>query len=267
MYLDDEKHLLDDVCFDITFFKSVLLYNGNSFSKKIYNCLLQSDKIHPDNAHNAEPPDFFSDELNIMFDVFRVNDSEIKKSYNPTFISEDKMKREVESSWISKELPNVTNNLICIDKDWASDEIHNINHYLKNMKRVISEHLSSKGHPNKIKEIWKQKHPNISRKGLLIYDETENYFQGYCIPHPSGQLAFICDSTKPVSFYLPWMDKDVMESIYQSDCDFLIWYAPYKWCGGFTRKIDKSFPHTIILDTRFPRTDFIEYDYSKFTRT
>ena len=267
MYLDDEKHLLQDVCFDMNFSKMVLLYNRNSFCKKIHKCFAQPDKIQSDNGHDAEPPDFFSDDLDIMFDITRINDSEIKKSYNPTFISENRMLKEIEASWIAKEFPNVADNLICIDKDWGSDTIHNINHYLKNTKRVISEHLSSKGHPSKIKDIWQQKHPTISRKGLLIYDETENYFQGHCESHSSGQFTFVWDSTKPIIFYQPWMDKNVVEQIYQSDCDFLIWYAPYKWCGSFTRKTDKSFPHIVILDTRFPRNDFIEYDYSKFTRT
>ena len=31
------------------------------------------------NGHDMLPPDFFSDSINIMFDVTRVNDSEIKK--------------------------------------------------------------------------------------------------------------------------------------------------------------------------------------------
>lgn len=267
MYHDNEVNLLQNVCDDALFFKTVQLYNGNSFCKKIYRCLQQSDKIQNDCGHDAEPPDFFSDELDIMFDIARVNDSEIKKTYNPTFISERKMQREVENSWIAQEIPNISDNLICVSKDWASDEIHNIQHYQKNMKRVIGEHLSSNGHPNKINDIWLRKHPDISRKGLLIYDETENYFQGTCIPQSSGQWAFIWDFTKPLTFYKPWMDKNIVEQIYQSDCDFLIWYAPYKWCGDFTRKIDKSFPHIVILDTRFNRTDYVDYDYSTFTRT
>ncbi len=212
------------------------------------------------------PPDFYSDELNIMFDIYRVNDSEVKKSYNPTAIAERKMEHEVRDSWSAEVCPQAFDNLICIDKDWGSDEIHKIQYYIKNIKRVTNDHLSSSAHPNKIKDIWMHEHPNITRKGFVVYDETVNYFHGCCIPYSSDQWAFIWDSAKPL-FYLPWMDKNVMEPIYRSDCDFLIWCAPHKFCGDFTIKIDKSFPHTVIIDTRFPRTDFIEYDYSKFTRT
>lgn len=267
MYKDNEASLLQEVCNNILLSEKVLLYNNNSFCKHIYRCLEQTNKIQNDSGHDAESPDFYSDELNIMFDIARVNDSEIKKTYNPTFISEQKMQQEIEKSWIAQEIPNISDNLICVDKDWDSDEIHNINHYLKNMKRVIGKHLSSDGHSNKIKDIWVRKHPNISRKGLLIYDETENYFQGICIPHSSEQWAFIWDYSKPLTFYKPWMDENIVKSIYQSDCDFLIWYAPYKWCGDFTRKTDRTFPRIIILDTRFNRTDYINYDYSKFIRT
>lgn len=264
MYLDNEKNILEQICNDLSP-ESVLLYNGNSFSKKIYQCLQQVDKMQSDFGHDAEPPDFYSDDLDIMFDVARLNDSEIKKSYNPTFIAERKMQQEVEQSWIAQELSNVSDKLLCIDKDWASDEVHNMNHYLKNMKRVIGDHLSSNGHPNKIKDIWMKKHPNISRKGLLMYDETENYFQGQCLPYSSGQWLFITNTPK-VIFYLPWMDKNIMEPIYQSDCDFVIWCMPYKWCGN-TLKWDKKFPHTVILDTRFQRTDYFDYDYPSFTRS
>ena len=49
-------------------------------------------------GHNALPPDFYSDELNIMFDIYRVNDSEVKKSYNPTAIAERKMEHEIRDS-------------------------------------------------------------------------------------------------------------------------------------------------------------------------
>lgn len=267
MYFDNEAHILQNFCLDAKEFKTVLLYNGNSFCKKIYRSLMQVDKIQNDCGHNAEPPDFFSNELNIMFDIARVNDSEIKKSYNPTFISERKAEQEIKSSWIATKLSNIDDKLMVIDKDWDSDVIHKMERYQKNMERVITDHLSSKAHPNKIKDIWLKKHPAISRKGLLIFDDTENYFQGICIPYLSGQWAFIYDLAKPITFYKPWMDKNIMQSIHQSDCDFLIWYAPYKSYGEFTRKMDKTFPHTVILDTRFSRTDYIDYDYSTFTRT
>ncbi len=266
MYRDNEFNILQNVSTNMLDTR-IMYFNGNSFCKKIIKCLKKLDKITHDNKHNAEPPDFYSDEMNIMFDVACVNDSEVKRTYNPTFIAERKMQHEVEQSNISKIIPNITDKLICIDKNWGSDIIHNMNCYQKNMKRVINDHLSSKGNPNKIQDIWLRRHPKITRKGLLIYDETENYFQGRCMPYRFGQWCFEFDISNPVLFYKPWMDKNIMDSIYQSDCDFLIWCMPYKWASDFTRRVDEFFPQVVILDTRFERTDYIDYDYSRFSRT
>lgn len=244
-----------------------LLFNGNSFEKKICKCINKFNELTNNSGHNALPPDFYSDELNIMFDIYRVNDSEIKKSYNPTAIAERKMEQEVRDSWIAEVCPQAVDNLICIDENWGSDKIHKMQYYIKNIKRVANDHLSSSVHPNKIKDIWMHEHPNITRKGLVVYDETENYFQGEAIYNPLvNQWQYLIDATKPVRLYQPWMDGNILNQIYDSDCDFLIWFMPYKWCELLSEfKID--FPQIIIMDTRFPRTDFIEYDYSKFTRT
>ena len=267
MYLDNEENILQNLFYELIFDRT-LLYNGNSFCKKIYQCLKQVDKMVNDSGHDAEPPDFYSDKLNIMFDVARVNDSEKKKKYNPAFIAEREMQNRIEKSWIGQDISNISNNLICIDKDWDSDIIHKMKYYQKNMNRVIFEHLSSKGHSDKIKDIWLQKHPSISRKGLLIYDETGNYFQGQRIPsNLPGKWAYKYEANIKELFYKPWMDKNIMNIVCQSSCDFLIWYAPYKWDDNFTQKIDKNFPDIVILDTRYPRNDCINYDYSAFVRT
>lgn len=230
-------------------------------NKKVF---VRYRETNPNGAYDALPPDFYSDEIDIMVDIYRVNDSEIKKTYNPTMIVEKKLQQEIEHSRISEIFPQATEKLICIDKDWYSDTIHNINNYIKNITRVTSEHLTSKAHPNKIHDIWTKKHPNITRKGLVVYDETENYFHGYKIPYPPNQWLY--NWTKPKIFYKPWMDKKIMQQIYKSDCDFLLWFMPYKCYDEFTRKMDKTFPQLVILDTRFPVEKYIEYDYSSFSR-
>ena len=263
MYLDYEKNQIKFLI-DACHMDNSLLANGNSYEKKIYNCISQFDKLVNNSGHNALPPDFYSDDINIMFDLYRVNDSEKRKNYNPTAIAERKMAHEIRESQFGKTFPDLVDNMICIDKDWGSDEFHNINNYINNIKRVTQKHLSSNGHPNKIQDIWMHEHPNITRKGLVVYDETENYFQGSCKPNLLGGWIFTWDK-KEVIFYEPWMDKDVLRPIYESSCDFLIWFMPYKH-GDFTRKIGTYFPEIVIIDTRFPRRNLIEYDYSKFTR-
>lgn len=266
MYFDDEKNQIEYLMRTVSLGNHLLISN-NAFEKKISKLISHFDELKNDSGHDKEPPDFYSNDMDIMFDIYRVNDSEVKKSYNPTMIAERKMQQEVEQSRIAEILPQATSNLICIDKDWGSDEIHNISQYIKNIKRVTNEHLSSKAHPNKIQDIWVKKHPIITRKGLVVFDETENYFQGQCVPYQSGQWLFIWDKSKPLTLYKPWMDKNILQPIYESGCDFLIWFMPYKFTHLVQHTKEGYFPIIVIMDTRFPRTDFIEYDYSKFTRT
>ncbi len=266
MYLDSELNQIKVLQLELSP-DSTLLLSGNAFERRIYRCIAHFHELTDNSGHDALPPDFYSSEMNIMFDIFRVNDSEIKKTYNPTMIAERNMQQRVEQSWIAKSCPQSLDKLVCIDKDYGSDEIHNITHYIKNIKRVTKEHLGSNEHPNKIREIWMDKHPDIALKGLVVYDETENYFQGQVRPHPaSGQWMLLWDSTKPLTFYKPWMDKNILQPIYDSECDFLIWFMPYKYTELFNAT-KENYPRIVIMDTRFPRTDFYEYDYSKFTRT
>lgn len=266
VFFDIEQNVLDWVVSGINH-GPVLLFNGNSFNKKIFKMFKNKSAYFINNSgHNAEPPDFYSEDLSIMFDVARINDSEIKKSYNPTFIAENKMKREVEESWLGSAIPNIGDKLICTDANWGSDAVHSIYRYKKNMMRVIKDHLSSSKHTNKIQELWVKNHPAIKYKGLLIFDETENYFKGTCLWYPPlGQWMLLTDEF--LTPYAPWMDKNIIDPIYQSDCDFLIWAMPYKKNGELTRYNRPDFPYAVILDTRYSRNTYIEYDYASFART
>ena len=268
MYLDSEEN---QIAFLMTMVSTgnYLLISNNAFEKEIFKLIGHFGELKNDSGHDKEPPDFYSNDMDIMFDIYRVNDSEVRKSYNPTMIAERKMQREVEQSGFVEIVPQAVRNLTCCDKDWDSDETHNISQYIKNVKRVTNEHLASKAHPNKIRDIWVKKHPTITRKGLVVFDETENYFQGRCVFHSLGQWLFIGDASKPLTLYKPWMDKNILQPIYESDCDFLIWFMPYKPFSQiqlvrYTK--EGYFPIIAIMDTRSPRTEFIEYDYSKFTR-
>ena len=265
MVFDSE---LEQLKFLNTHISGAHLYSANSFEKRILNCFRNIDKFRDNSGHDKNPPDFYSNELNIMFDIFRVNDSEVKRSYNPTAIAERKMQREVEQSWIADNFPNVSDKLFCIDENYGSVEIHTMEHYRNNVSRVIKEHLTSKGHPNKIKDIWEKEHPTITQKGLVIFDETENYFQGQCIKDPgSDDWVFINNTGGPWVIYEPWNDKDMVEPVYLSDCDFLVWFMPYKYCGTLVRKLGVYYPTMVILDTRYLRTDYVNYDHSVLVRS
>lgn len=263
MIYDAEQNILDDIREKLPN-SSILLMPPNSFCKKIKNALQQKE-ITNNSGHDANPPDFYSESLNIMFDAMRVNDSEVKKTYNPAYISERKMQEELEKALAAQGVENISGKLICISPDHGSDEIHKMKYYQKNMKRVINEHLSSKGHPDKIRDIWQTEHSSISRKGLVICDETENYFQGKCFPVPNSEKWMFYSTAIPPVLYKPWMDKNVMDPVYKSNCDFLVWYMPYKR-SPIAQDFDPFFPELVILDTRYPPQYYINYNYSELTR-
>ena len=80
LYLDNEKNQIEHLIM-MAEISNPLLINGNSFEKKICKCISRFNELTNNSCHNVLPPDFYSDDMNIMFDIYRVNDSEIKKTY------------------------------------------------------------------------------------------------------------------------------------------------------------------------------------------
>lgn len=61
-----------------------LLCNQTAFEKRIGSAIFKSWKKWIDtSAHNAPPPDFFSDKLKMMFDVTTIYDSEVPSNKRP----------------------------------------------------------------------------------------------------------------------------------------------------------------------------------------
>lgn len=254
MFLDNEIDVINYILDGLNHF-NVLLYNGNSFNKKIFRYIKNLDKFVENNGHNDFPPDFYSDEFSCMFDVMRINDSEIKKSYNPVKIRERKAENDIKESGILNIIN--PNNTVFINSKSSNNNEHTLKMYVKNCNRVMSQHIK------KI-NIWKSEHPNIKHKGLLIFDETECYFEGDVQHIYEDQFKFMWDANKPLRLHKPWMDISFMKNAYNSDLDFIVWFCPYKSHGTLWQQTHYNYPELIILDTRFPREDYIQYDISKF---
>lgn len=255
MFLDNETDIIN-LIFEHVHSSNVLLYSGNSFSKKILNYIKKIGTFTENNSHSALPPDFYSDEFSCMFDVMRINDSEIKKSYNPVKIRERQLEKEIKKSGILDMVsPNPT---IFIISEGRDDE-HSFKNYKKQCNRVMSEHIK------KI-SIWKNEHPDIKYKGLLIFDETNCYFEGCVIDVYVDLCAFLWDASKPIVYHKPWMDAAFIENAYKSDLDFVIWFCPYKPYGNLLQQTHYHYPKLVILDTRFPRYDFMQYCENKLQR-
>lgn len=70
MFLDKE---LDVICLLQAELKhsEPLLYKSNSFCKKVSRYIKSINSFSDNSGHEALPPDYYSDELNCMFDVMR----------------------------------------------------------------------------------------------------------------------------------------------------------------------------------------------------
>lgn len=254
---DNEQNIIKDIQLDLSN-KNVLLLNGNSFERKLLKYFRDIDSLIPHNAHSDPPPDYYSDKYKIMFDVMRVNDTEIeyiknnKIKYKNAKMSRER-KMEKEALDLLKYL-NISNDveIICNSE---SDDIneHSFENYKNNVTRVLSQHI------NKI-PIWKPEH-NDYYKGLLIFDETECCFNG-SIKYVKDELyTFKYDASKPLVIHEPWNDANFIQQAYQShDLDFIVWYCPYKQYSAIAMKTGTYIPKVVFIDVRYSRTNY--YDYS-----
>lgn len=229
---------------------SFLKIGGGSFCHKVITALHRATLLVNNSAHNCLPPDFFSDDLDIMFDVMRVNDSEKKKGKNPVFQEMHKSKTKVASLIKRVGLENVRN--VCIDLRSDNgpnyDEIHQFKYYKRQVVRVLKEHIS------KI-QIWQSEYPTIKRKGLVVHDEAGLFLQGHAKPAdvtPDGivnEWAYFIK--QPVVVHYPWMDIEFMQPLYDSKLDFVVWYRPFVYMSDGNRNLfDGKLPYLAVIDVR-----------------
>lgn len=203
-----------------------------------------------DNGHAALPPDFYSPTYNMMFDVLRINDSEVKKTYNPVKMRERKIHDKIMAEY--GDILSQDFELAVISETDKLNE-HTYKQYVKNARRVIGEHI-------KKVPLWEQKHPNIKHKGLFVCDETEVYFHGLAMPSgsPVPDYAWMRYVDMRHEFHKPWLDVNLIGQIYASSIDFVIWFCPHK-PFGVVRQLNCDFPEVTIIDTRFHFDKYVDY--------
>lgn len=250
----DENDIIEYVQ---SFLETAVLFNDNSFEKKILKMLKSPERLSQHNSHGDLPPDFISYNYSMMFDVMRVNDSEVKKDKNPVMQREGDMFNDLkESKFLKLVSPDVK--IICHSESENIEE-HSFDKYKRNVIRVTSKHLSSKAHKSKIKEIWENNNPEIKYKGFFIFDETEACFEGYIKHIIENNFEFVIKN--PLILHEPWNDKDFIQWAYDSEIDFIIWFCPYKPYWKFLRENNIKFPHVVIMDVRFSRNKpYITYN-------
>lgn len=257
MFFDDENNIMGYLQLHLSS-EQVFLYNGNSLEKKVLHCLDDMDALKDNSGHDALPPDYYSPRYSVMFDVMRTNDTEETEAYNPKMRREKKMEDKLrEKGIIEKANPKA---LVMLNSETDDVNEHSYKKYLKQLERVVEKHLSSKGNPNKIKDIWEKEHPDIKYKGLLIFDETECYYEGYTFYAGGEQFGHVWKADKELVLHRPWEDRNMMQLFYESELDFIVWACPYKVHSSVTLKSQQYYPAVVIVDVRGNREKYEEYD-------
>ena len=258
MYADNETDYIETCREEINAYPGHIKSDGNSLCRKVLNALRNKESLTARNGHDQLPPDFYSAIYGLMFDALRVNDTEIisesGKLINNKFIRERKMEKELKQ--LGTDINNCT---IFCNSEYADFKEHSLLNFSNQAKRTIDNHIS------KI-NTWNEELPDIKYKGLFIFDETGVYFEGKCVPveepAENSQWLFMFKDNPP-HIYFPWLDKIIMQSVYDSSLDFVVWFCPYKH-DTIVRQTGVDYPSVIILDVRRGKT-LVEYTYDEYT--
>lgn len=211
---DDENGILNSMQLYVD--DRFLLVNDNAFEKHILENIKNHRLFTQNNGHDCPPPDYYSDSLDCMFDVLRINATEetddvTGKTWNPAKIAERK------SIEFFKDVGFYGNPYMHL-----ITEVHGgkptYEKYSTQAKRVIANHIQ------KI-PVWKQEHPKIMTKGLIICDVSP-----LCIEVFKADTSYHYGPGFRV--HEVWNDFVFSSPIYKSDLDFVVWFSPWKWGGS-----------------------------------
>lgn len=242
MFLDKEEDIMNM----ISYLKKneFTLLPHNSFTQKIMN-VLREGRMTANNSHDALPPDYYSEKENIMFDVLRINDTEVRKGYNPQKMRERKIEREVRKN---------TNGMFRNDVNYIinseNPNEHRFEYYINQGVRVISSHLKNV-------VIWEREHPTIRDKGLLICDETSFFAEGKIFINPYATSEDDIFLRRIYKMHYPWIDENFMKIIYSSNLSFIVWYMPFR-PHAFNHPITNNYPYIVVMDLRFKKREKLE---------
>ena len=210
-------------------------------------------------AKGALPPDFYCDSKKLMMEVMRVDDHEYisKKGaiVNQTRVRETELMRELKEKGMLKAFPNATP-VVIADTKLPTEQDHSYKMYLESFNRIVGKHL---------RKIEKYKENHSSYKMIFfILDESSAYFES--LHKPINMQEGDINKGSP---HLWFMDENFINSIIKSDLDFVIWYAPYKYCSIFENGEQKrlDLPTAVVIDIKNFNEKTIKYCTDKMIST
>ena len=192
-------------------------------------------------AHNAPPPDFYSDKYKMMMDVMKVEDNSRKtksgKLRNPKAEEEKKIYNLLKQFGIFQ-LDDVYPKII-VRTGLPTKEDHRFEWYYNNFKRVLSEH-------NKKIPLYKKNHKGYSTI-FFVFDESTAYVQMY-----AGQNYTNLQIGQKINGILHYaVDDEAFQDVIKStEADYIIWFMPYKNYMGYETMESQPLPKVAIIDIK-----------------
>ena len=190
------------------------------------------------------PPDYYNSELELMMEVMRVNDNEhvdesTGKLINPIRARESELIQELMGKGFLDALSPNGQIMITANTKLPTDEDHNYIFYRDNFIRIIEKH--KKKIPS-----YRQNHPGF-RTIFFVHDESSMY-----VKLENGYSKKTFSSKRDIAIeqlHKWWLDEAFMNSIVNSEIDFLIWATPYKQLL-LEDGIDSELPGVCIFDIK-----------------
>ncbi len=245
-------------------FSHPLYLPKTSIVKQIFKSICDDEhwaKWHNSSGKDAPPPDYYNNELKLMMEVMRVDDNEhidksTGKSIHPLRVRESELIRELKDKGILDILPPNGKIIINANTKLPTDKDHNYIYYRDNFIRIIENHKE------KI-PIYQQNHPGY-KTIFFVHDESSMYVKlkdGF-----SGKTFSRKGDVVSGQLHNWWLDEAFINTIINSEIDYLIWATPYKQLL-LEDGIEAELPCVCIFDIKYMKLKTKTYKERRMVST
>ena len=242
LFEECEKNLVD--AFASLLSEEILLLPQSQNVEKVCRSLLdpvERCKWIDSSGKNDPPPDFCNDTKMLMMDVMRVDDHSVqgrKTIQNANRARQHELEKEIRQKLGMGFEPFEL--IVSAATDLPTEEDHNYVFYRDDFKRTIEKHIT------KITR-YKNNHPDHAVI-FLVYDESSAYFE---CERTIAACSLQGERGRP---HLWFLDKAFLDVFLNTEIDYFIWYAPYKWFERLEPPC--SLPKACVFDCKaFPYAD------------
>ncbi len=238
---DDEDKIIDWLQTNCAIEKLVP-YHGLEIEKRLIESICNKDqwKNHWINSamKSDPPPDYYSDTLQLMMEVMRVDDHTREGKKKGKILNPVNARESIIQNEIRQKFSNVEHIVVNACTEFLGKDNHNYDYYRECFLRVVKKHIESI-------PIYRKNHPNC-KLTFFVFDEASAYVevmneQFAAIPTRQGKAL------PPIrSLHHPFFDTSFMSVLKDTGVDYLIIYAPFKRFSN--PKVNESFPTLIAAD-------------------